>query len=62
MGQRARPPLLSTWTLLGCAAALALAVLFWHSLGTVIAGWIVDFFVAVVRLFLALVDLLPAPF
>ena len=40
MGQRARPPLLSTWTLLGCAAALALAVLFWHSLGTVIAGWI----------------------
>ena len=62
MSQRARPPLPIAWTLLGGAIAIAVAALFWHSLGTVIAGWIVDFFVAVVRLFLTLADLLPAPF
>ncbi|HUI18840.1 MAG TPA: hypothetical protein VL244_14315 [Alphaproteobacteria bacterium] len=45
-----------------CAAAVAVTALFWHSLGAVIAGWIVDFFVVVIRLFLALVDLLPGSF
>ena len=41
-----------------CAAALVVAALFWRSLTSTLAGWIVDFFVAVVRLFLALAHFL----
>ena len=39
-------------------AAVLLAALFWRSLTATLAGWIVDFFVAVVRLFLALAHFL----
>ena len=60
--KQSRAATLSLRVAAACAIAIALAALFWHSLGTVIAGWIVDLFVAVVRLFLALADLLPAPF
>jgi hypothetical protein len=60
--KQSRAAKLSLRVAAGCAIALVFAVFFWHSLGTVIATWIVDIFVAVVRLFLALVNLLPAPF
>jgi len=42
--------------------AIAVAALFWRSLVSALAEVIVDIFVAVVRLFVAVAGLLPNPF
>lgn len=45
-----------------CAILAVTGGLFWHSLGSVVAGAIIDIFIAFVRFFVALVLLFPNPF
>jgi hypothetical protein len=60
--KRSPASLISMPTAVGLAIAIAVAALFWRSLLSALAEVIVDIFVAVVRLFVAVAGLLPNPF
>ena len=62
MVKRSPASVFSVPTALCLVIAIAVAVLFWRSLVGAVAEVIVDIFVAVVRLFVALAGLLPNPF
>lgn len=62
MVKRSPASLISMPTAVGLVIAIAVAALFWRSLLSALAEVIVDIFVAVVRLFVAVAGLLPNPF
>ena len=62
MVKRSPASLFSVPTAVCLVIAIAVAALFWRSLVSGVAEVIVDIFVAVVRLFVAVAGLLPNPF
>ena len=62
MVKRSPASVFSVPTAVSLVIAVAVAALFWRSLVGALAEVIVDIFVAVVRLFVAVAGLLPNPF
>ncbi|MGO8868941.1 MAG: hypothetical protein ACLQME_20820 [Alphaproteobacteria bacterium] len=62
MVKRSPASVFSVPTVVCLVIGIAVAALFWRSLVSAVAEVIVDIFVAVVRLFVAVAGLLPNPF